>query len=446
MLTFYFSLIDNGTYSVIEFFRDIKKELSRIIEKKLTYRQISINFLKMKSKWVINDTILRSKGDPDYFIVPSLLKIYEKALRLKMGQDFLGLKKNFELYRTVNLGNGTKLHPNIKKKNFEKIDSKKKAYWLGWLYAEGHLSRYFLRVEIGLKDGILLKRFVKDLGLNSSKVRFHRRYNLKSHKYTMSLSVKIYNRKFREYLTNLGFPIGNKSAIIRFPDFSNPKFASVMIRKELEMAFVLGFFDGDGSHGFSEEESNSPVIYSKSKKFLHDIVQLFRLPYYLKPKPRNDKTYYLGIGAKFFMLLTDNYFESLPRKRVAYFRFYGKFLLTKAELQKIVDDKPLITSGEIADLHLNLTGVNISERTVSDKLKDWNIKRMSKDLYYWQKTIDLRLKGWSLKAIYEKEFKFKNWGTYSKVFFKRVFRNDDLISNKEGNIHKRIEDSYKPKG
>lgn len=53
---------------------------------------------------------------------------------------------------------------------FKKIDSKQKAYWLGWLVAESHLSRKFLRIQIGIKDGILIKRFIEDLGLNPRKV------------------------------------------------------------------------------------------------------------------------------------------------------------------------------------------------------------------------------------------------------------------------------------
>ncbi|MEE9376496.1 MAG: hypothetical protein V3V33_00485 [Candidatus Lokiarchaeia archaeon] len=77
-------------------------------------------------------------------------------------------------------------------------------------------------------------------------------------------------------------------------------------------------------------------------------------------------------------------------------------------------------------------------------MNKWNIKRISKDTYYWQRTIELRNMGWSLRRIYENEFKFKNWGTYSKVFFKRIFKNDPVVSGTDGNLHRRIEKAYKP--
>jgi hypothetical protein len=84
----------------------------------------------------------------------------------------------------------------------------------------------------------------------------------------------------------------------------------------LEMAFLLGFFDGDGSHS-----ENSPRIYSKSKKFLYDIVEVFHLPKYRFPKPKYNlngklELYYLSIGAELFMELIENYTWSLPRKRI----------------------------------------------------------------------------------------------------------------------------------
>ncbi|TES95679.1 MAG: hypothetical protein E3J90_09265 [Promethearchaeota archaeon] len=449
--------IDTETpfYSVAEFFRDLKKEIRRITGQKITYRTLSKNFLKMKNKWVINDKILHSKGNPDYVIDGILLSSYERTIKSKLGKNFSRLKLFFDRYKSINLNNRSKSsyndHPNMDITYYKKIDSKQKAYWLGWLFAESHLSRKFLRVQIGVKDGILIKRFIEDLALNPRKVYFFRRYNSKSRKYSLVWSIKIINNIFRNHLINLGFPVGKKSDIIRFPNFSNPLFASIGIKKELEMAFVLGFFDGDGTHGSrANGKPNTPVITSKSQKFLQDIVEKFNLSSYITPKPKYDKEgkfqgyYYLGIGAKFFMSLSDNYDRSLPRKRVVYSKFYGKFLFTRDELQKIVRNNPFISSKEIVDLHNKLKGIKISERTVSDKINGWKIEKLSRDECYRQKTIELRLKGWSLKRIYEKEFKFKNWGTYSKIFFRRIFKKDPLVSKSKRDIHKKIEEVYKP--
>ena len=82
-----------------------------------------------------------------------------------------------------------------------------------------------------------------------------------------TLKVTIYDRYFRDCLEDLGFIIGKKAGLIRFPDFSNSQFFDVINKSKLEMAFLLGFFDGDGSHS-----GGTPRIYTVSKAFLYDII------------------------------------------------------------------------------------------------------------------------------------------------------------------------------
>ena len=62
-------------------------------------------------------------------------------------------------------------HPSIDLNFFERIDSKKKAYWLGLLYADGYiktdkLKPYRIGIKIDKKDVWLINKFIKDLGLN----------------------------------------------------------------------------------------------------------------------------------------------------------------------------------------------------------------------------------------------------------------------------------------
>lgn len=65
----------------------------------------------------------------------------------------------------------TKFHPNIKESYFQRIDNKDKAYWLGFLFADGYLDRVSktvirLGIEIHQKDEILINRFCKAIGID----------------------------------------------------------------------------------------------------------------------------------------------------------------------------------------------------------------------------------------------------------------------------------------
>ena len=50
---------------------------------------------------------------------------------------------------------------------FETIDTEEKAYWLGFMYADGYIgaSRYSVGINLSLKDIDHLKKFCKYMGL-----------------------------------------------------------------------------------------------------------------------------------------------------------------------------------------------------------------------------------------------------------------------------------------
>lgn len=138
----------------------------------------------------------------------------------------------------------------IKQDYFEKIDTKEKAYWLGLLFADGWISSYKkgIGIKITKKDSILLVKFCKALGLSSQRI--------KSVKDSNTLRVRFLNRKISFDLINHRFIVGkNKSNNLEFPELDN---------FFLELAFLLGYYDGDGTQ-------NTTKITSGSKKFLQQI-------------------------------------------------------------------------------------------------------------------------------------------------------------------------------
>lgn len=123
---------------------------------------------------------------------------------------------------------------------FEKIDTEEKAYWLGFLYADGYVAlksanrNAEVGIEIASKDIQHLRKFNKSLQGN---VEVHERKRTGVIKPTNSIvSFRLYSKKMVLDLIKHGC-VQNKTFIIRFPDIS----------QKLKWAFVRGYFDGDGS-------------------------------------------------------------------------------------------------------------------------------------------------------------------------------------------------------
>lgn len=127
---------------------------------------------------------------------------------------------------------------------FEEIDSSDKAYWLGFIAADGYImynpiteeANYELGIEIDYKDKNLLKLFNKSIGGNIE-VRDRKRpsyYN--PNKVAHNAFIRIYSKKVVTDLMTHGI-FQNKSTSIQF----------ITLSDELMPHFVRGYFDGNGS-------------------------------------------------------------------------------------------------------------------------------------------------------------------------------------------------------
>lgn len=85
------------------------------------------------------------------------------------------------------MGNNKRPFPN--RYIFENIDNEEKAYWLGFLYADGSVGSTDYRVELGLaeKDLEHIKKFKNFIGLDN-KIS----YRPKSKSYRYSFKDKIF--------------------------------------------------------------------------------------------------------------------------------------------------------------------------------------------------------------------------------------------------------------
>jgi hypothetical protein len=368
--------IELKTFKTPHFIRDLKKEISLRLLKEISNQELS-NILGQRDdhiKWVLEV----SRKNPDYVLTLELLENYQVQLEVKL-ENISRKKHLIEKYKSTNnipeknyfIHN---YHPNLNLHYFKYIDTKEKAYLFGLLFADGSLYRnkqgnLVISIELNVKDCLVIKNYIKAIGFESNRVKYYKR--LTKDEITTEIKiirlfrVRFSNNLFGESMILNGFTIGKKSDIIRFPNLEN---------RELKLAFLLGYFDGDGKQGTTR-------ISSSSRLYIEDIKSIFKLDYkleittYKSKSGENKKSYKLHLGADLFNEMLDNYEASLPRKRIrfqsteerrkiAIERFSGakKFKYTKEELKDMVWKYPL---KRIAEIHEERFGISITDDSIS---------------------------------------------------------------------------------
>ena len=227
------------------------------------------------------------------------------------------LCKKHEFDKGTNLNSKSiKFHPNINELYFQEIDNKEKAYWFGFIFADGYLDRVSknvlrLGIEIHQKDEILINRFCKTLGIDFKYKSYRERIRLG--KILKTVSIRFVNKPIINDLIKHGLK-RNKAKIIFFPNLKT---------KEIKLAFLLGFFDGDGS-------PKPPRIYSGSKKFLEQVMSEFSLNFQVFEKLGIGRSYYMNLGKNLYLKMLKNYEISLPRKRIE-----SQFISYKEKIERI---------------------------------------------------------------------------------------------------------------
>ena len=136
---------------------------------------------------------------------------------------------NILVKNNVELKNQPKKNKNQLEDYFDIIDNEHKAYWLGFIFADGSIHRNNLSIEIHEKDRMLLEQFKNDLQLNS-KISHRKRKN------TSVCCVRMTSTHLCETLAKYGI-VPNKTYVTKhLPE----------IKKELLPHFLRGLIDGDG--------------------------------------------------------------------------------------------------------------------------------------------------------------------------------------------------------
>lgn len=250
-------------------------------------------------------------------------------------------------------------HPKIILDYFKEINTKEKAYWLGFIYADACISFFkknLIRfsIELGKKDEILIDRFANAIGFNLRYKRYRFRGNSKL------IVIEFSNRKFVNNLQKCGV-MNKKSKVIELPELGN---------MDLNLAFLLGLYDGDGTEGRT-------TLTSGSVNFIKQIKEKYHLPYRIR-YVKGSNCYRISLGGELFNKMMANYKYSLERKRkqfeVRKQGVYGQFKkkLSKEELQDLIWKAPV---SKIAKIY------GVWRHQVDKLCKEWNVKKPP--LGYW---------------------------------------------------------------
>lgn len=158
-----------------------------------------------------------------------------------MSPDQLSIRVREKGYKVINRQNERGTRHSL----FKKIDNEEKAYWLGFMYADGHVHSTTNQISIGLAnvDYHHLEKFKDFIGAKNVIIQ---------NKKTNSCRYQFYSKEMKQDLIKLGC-VPKKSLLLKFPKEG-------LIPKLLMKHFLRGYFDGDGCLSYQKKSKLNDLI------------------------------------------------------------------------------------------------------------------------------------------------------------------------------------------
>jgi hypothetical protein len=197
----------------------------------------------------------------------------------------------------------------INENYFSIIDTQEKAYWLGFLFADGSVSYKTNAVELSLKlsDAEHLEKLKQELNFSNE-----------IYKDSFRARFCVCNKKLKEDLVSLGCK-PRKSLTLKFPE---------KLEDSYKFSFIRGYFEGDGTIKLVKTSKGYTMYASMlgTKEFLESVLSIFgynKVPI-KKDKRHLNNTYYIALNKSdsenFFNKIYNNCSIFLTRK-------YEKYLI-----------------------------------------------------------------------------------------------------------------------
>ena len=181
---------------------------------------------------------------------------------------------------------------------FEKIDIDHKAYWLGFLYADGYILQGrkeqknesdALGISLARNDIYLLEILKEDLK-SENPIKFYQNSRKSNYKDTWYGRLIIYSNKMTADLIDKGC-LKNKTFKLKFP-------SDTQVPKHLLHHFIRGYFDGDGSLYRQKNRCKYGISFCGTKEMLEGIRNFLgkeNVKLRQRWPERNNNNYYLAL-------------------------------------------------------------------------------------------------------------------------------------------------------
>lgn len=202
---------------------------------------------------------------------------------------------------------------------FKKIDSSEKAYWLGFLYADGCVHRNTLSIRLMKEDDVHLKKFLNFLKSNKTMQYGEQNSFGTIVEYVL---LQINSVDIVKDLKRLGC-VERKSLILTFP-------SEDIVPKTFIMDFIRGYLDGDGSIKHSKPTDAYEINFVGTDDMLLGILEVFGKQTKLRKRRETDVCSYFSIGGNLQVLsLLDKIYNNatvyLDRKYERYLKLKEKY-------------------------------------------------------------------------------------------------------------------------
>jgi len=191
---------------------------------------------------------------------------------------------------------GSSLRAKVNENYFSKIDTEDKAYFLGFLYADGCVEekksnttiKYRVTLKLVEKDACIIEEFKKYLNFEGNINTTTRSKSAKAF-WNCDKSLSIRSPKLGKDLIDKGCMVA-KTHILKFPTKNQ-------VPKHLQHHFIRGYFDGDGSVFISNEKhwrnkKVYPIIHSRfigTSDMMNNITNILSLPNTVIKQPKSLK-------------------------------------------------------------------------------------------------------------------------------------------------------------
>lgn len=175
---------------------------------------------------------------------------------------------------------------------FSNIDSKEKAYWLGFLYADGCVHSNSNEISITLKDRDHLEKFRKAIKSNNKiSESIDKRFSSMPKIYHFSIRDK----QLKSDLIKWGCVPNKSLSLAKIPN----------IPRDFVSHFIRGYFDGDGNLHWLNGTKNFRISFVGTAPFLKDIQKELGLSLSLGQQKGNQSKYFQVAGRKQVPMILD---------------------------------------------------------------------------------------------------------------------------------------------